>query len=251
MHMVTRSAAAPEPREAALERTRGAVHRATDGRAPAAHRPEADGARVVDVAELERRRLERGLRDGPERRLNALALRLQAFGSRLVPGSEEADAVAAARRELDAALRELRDLARAPHPAVLGRHGLPLGLQGLAAHSPVPVTVTVDVPERLSPSVEIAAYYLVSEALTNTAKHAGAGAAAVTARSDGRELIVDVSDDGCGGADLEAGTGLRGLADRIAALGGSLELASPPGRGTSLRARLPTVPHGRAAALSA
>jgi signal transduction histidine kinase len=205
----------------------------------------------TDVAELERRRLERDLHDHAERRLLALSHRLGTLASMVAPSSEEAHAVAAARAELNAALRELRELVHALHPAALSRHGLAVAIDGLAARCPTPVAVTVDIAERPGPTAEIAAYYLIAEALANTAKHAGATTASVAVRLRGGQLLVNVTDDGCGGADPAAGAGLRGLADRISLMGGSLDVSSPPGRGTSLRARIPASSASAARALAA
>jgi signal transduction histidine kinase len=141
--------------------------------------------------------------------------------------------------ELDTSLSELRELARGIHPAVLTDHGLEPALQALASRAPVPVRVQADPEERLPGNVESAAYFVVSEALANVAKYAQASEAAVAVRrADGR-VIVDVSDDGIGGADLTRGSGLRGLADRVAALDGTLALESPAGGGTHLHAEIP------------
>jgi signal transduction histidine kinase len=147
--------------------------------------------------------------------------------------------LASAGDELSLALEELRELARGLHPAVLSDRGLRAAVEALAARAPVPVEIA-DVPgERLPAPVEAAAYYLIAEALTNVAKYARATAVRirVTARED--SVAVEVSDDGVGGADAAAGSGLRGLADRVEALGGSLEVVSPAGAGTSLRAGIP------------
>jgi signal transduction histidine kinase len=141
--------------------------------------------------------------------------------------------------ELALALDELRELARGLHPAVLSDHGLRAGVESLAARAPVPVEIQEVPDERLPEPVEAAAYYLISEALTHVAKCAQASTVRVAiAATDGR-LVVEVMDDGVGGADASAGSGLRGPADRVEALGGSLDVASPPGSGTSLRAEIP------------
>jgi signal transduction histidine kinase len=144
--------------------------------------------------------------------------------------------------ELDTSLSELRELARGIHPAVLTDHGLEPALQALASRAPVPVEVQVDHEECLPGNVESAAYFVVSEALANVAKYAQATEAAVAVRRTDGRVIVDVSDDGVGGADLTRGSGLRGLADRVAALDGRLSLESPAGRGTHLRAEIPCPP---------
>jgi GAF domain-containing protein len=143
-----------------------------------------------------------------------------------------------ARSEVGEALRELRELAHGLHPTVLNEHGLAAALASLAEASPLAVEVEVDVTRRVEPSREVAAYYVVSEGLANAVKHAGASHAVVRAFDDGASLGVEVCDDGAGGASPD-GSGLRGLADRVAALGGTFEVESPPGGGTTLRARMP------------
>jgi signal transduction histidine kinase len=141
--------------------------------------------------------------------------------------------------DLTAALTELRELARGIHPAVLNERGLPAALEVLAARTPLPVAVDVELSERLPEPVEAAAYYVVSEALANIVKHAGADAAAVrVARVDGAAR-VEVEDDGVGGAQLDGGSGLRGLRDRVETLAGRLEVTSPPGHGTLVLADIP------------
>jgi signal transduction histidine kinase len=136
-------------------------------------------------------------------------------------------------------LDELRDIARGLYPAVLTAHGLAVALESLAARAPVPVTVTVALDERLAEPIEVAAYYVVSESLTNIGKHAQARTAGVDLRRVGGFLVIEVVDDGIGGADTERGTGLRGLADRVESLGGRLRIWTPRGGGTRLRAELP------------
>ena len=144
-----------------------------------------------------------------------------------------------ARREITQSLEELRDIARGLHPAVVSGHGLAVGLEQLAARAPVPVRLKVAVDARLPEALEVAAFYLVSESLANTGKHARATEATVdVALADG-QLVIEVADDGVGGADSEAGSGLRGLADRVEALGGRLRVWSPAGEGTRLRAEIP------------
>jgi signal transduction histidine kinase len=146
-----------------------------------------------------------------------------------------------ARREIATSLAELRDVARGLHPAVVSGHGLAVALEQLAALAPLPVELHVDLGTRLPEDVEVAAYYVVSEGLANVAKHAAATTARVdVTRSDGR-AIIEVVDDGAGGADSDRGSGLRGLADRVEALGGRLRVWSPPGDGTRLRAEMPCV----------
>ena len=144
--------------------------------------------------------------------------------------------------ELDTSLSELRELARGIHPAVLTDHGLEPALQALASRAPVPVTVQADPDERLPGNVESAAYFVVSEALANVAKYAQATEAAVAVRRTDGRVSVDVTDDGIGGADVTRGSGLRGLADRLAALDGTLSVESPVGGGTHLHAEIPCPP---------
>jgi signal transduction histidine kinase len=189
----------------------------------------------------ERRRLERDLHDGAQQRLVSLALILRTAREKLEaePG-ETARLLDRSRTELDQALRELRDLARGIHPAVLGDRGLGAAVEALAERAPLPVEVVSNLPHRRLPEqVELAAYFVVSEALTNTAKHAAAMKASVALTERDGWLTVEVRDDGAGGADLDRGTGLRGLADRVAAIDGRLEIDSKAGQGTIVRAGLP------------
>jgi PAS domain S-box-containing protein len=200
----------------------------------------ASRARVVEASDAERRRLERNLHDGAQQRLVTLALTLRLAQTRAVDAPEEArDLLDGAREELSLALAELRELANGLHPAVLSDRGLDAALEALAARVPVVVEVA-DVPrERLPEPVEVAAYYLVSEALTNVVKYAQASAVTVSISPVDGALVVEVSDDGVGGADVSRGSGLRGLADRIGALSGELVVDSPPGGGTRIRAVIP------------
>ena len=199
----------------------------------------ASRARLVEAGDLERRRLERNLHDGAQQRLVALSLGLRLAKARLGEAPDEAERMlAAAAEELNRALEELRELARGIHPAVLTDRGLAPALEALASRSPVPVDVQSP-NERLPQTVEAAAYFVVSEALANVAKYARASAVAVNvARADGR-VVVEVRDDGVGGADPATGSGLRGLADRVSALDGVLDVNSPPGGGTRIRAEIP------------
>jgi signal transduction histidine kinase len=199
-------------------------------------------ARIVQAGDDERRRLERNLHDGAQQRLLGLGLALQLARARL--GAEADDAselLAEAEAELRSALDELRELARGIHPAILTEQGLAAALRSLAERSTVPVTL-LDVPdERLEEPVEAAAYFLVSESLANVAKYAHASRASVRVDVlDGR-VLVEVEDDGVGGADATGGSGLRGLSDRLHALDGELEIVSPPGRGTRIHAEIPCV----------
>ena len=199
----------------------------------------ASRARLVEAGDDQRRRLERNLHDGAQQHLVSVALKLRVARSRLdsdpgVTGRLLEEAAA----ELDTGLEELREIARGLHPAILGEHGLERALDVLAERIPVPVDI--DAPgERLPAHVEATAYYIVSEALTNVAKHAHASSARVRVRRDGAVLRCEVADDGRGGADAAAGSGIVGLRDRAQAAGGSLTLASPPGRGTVVTAVLP------------
>jgi predicted ATPase/signal transduction histidine kinase len=197
----------------------------------------ASRARVVAAADAARRRLERDLHDGAQQRLVSLALRLRAAQAASPPelGAQLDRAVA----EATAALDELRETARGIHPALLTERGLRPALKALARRAPIPATLETCPQERLPEPVEVGAYYLVAEALTNAAKHARATAATVAVEADAAVLRVAVRDDGVGGADPARGTGLVGLKDRVEALGGRLTLDSPPGAGTIVRAELP------------
>ncbi|MFG1918026.1 histidine kinase [Micromonospora sp. NPDC048898] len=193
-------------------------------------------ADLVEAADSERRRIERDLHDGVQQRLVSLAMNLgmarAAFADR---PSEILGVVAAAHDEATAALAELRDFVRGLHPAVLNDRGLDAALSGIVARAPLPVKLHVDVVPRCSPSVEAIAYFAVSEALTNIAKHANASRAEVVAERAGDRLIITITDDGRGGASVTgAGTGLRGLAQRAAAVDGSLTVMSPPGGPTTV-----------------
>jgi signal transduction histidine kinase len=195
--------------------------------------------RAVDSAEAERRRIERDLHDGAQQRLVALAMDLGMARAKLESDPAAATAlVGEAHEEAKRALAELRDLARGIHPAVLADRGLDAAISALAARSPVPVGVEV-APGRLPGPVESAAYFVVAEALTNAAKHARAAEIGVRITRHRDLLIVEVIDDGVGGADPARGTGLRGLADRVAAVDGRLTVTSPPGGPTVIRAELP------------
>jgi signal transduction histidine kinase len=200
----------------------------------------ASRARLVATADTERRRLERNLHDGAQARLVALAMLLNHTRARVdaAPG-EVPQLLDEAIAELKTSLAELRELARGIHPAVLTERGLRPALDALAARVPVPVTLDTDSDERIPAPVKVATYFAVSEALANVAKYAHATEASVAVRRDNGRVTVDVSDDGIGGADPEHGSGLRGLADRVAALDGTLSLDSPPGRGTRLHIELP------------
>ena len=202
----------------------------------------ASRARVVTAGDAERRRLERNLHDGAQQRLVGIALALRLL-DRLIdddPARAHA-ALSSVIEELHQGLAELRELARGLHPAVLTDHGLHAAVAAVAQRAPLPVELEIDEGERPSDAVEVAAYFVVSEALTNVAKYAAATEARVEVRRLGDRLVVVVSDDGAGGADMRGGSGLRGLEDRVEALGGRLHVQSVPGEGTSVRADLPLV----------
>lgn len=200
----------------------------------------ASRARLVTAADEARRRIERDLHDGAQQRLVAAALELTILEQRLERDPSAARTVLARVREhLDSGLAELRDLARGIHPTVLSDRGLEAALEALVQRAPVPVTLDVVVPGRLDAAIEAAAYFLVSEALTNVAKHARADAVSVDLRCAHGALLATIADDGVGGADTARGSGLRGLIDRVQAVGGVLDVTSPPGEGTRLRAQLP------------
>jgi signal transduction histidine kinase len=216
------------------------VHRLNDELHARLEELAASRARIVTAGDVERRRLERNLHDGAQQRLVALSLALRLAQAKL--DSDPAGArqtLAAAGEELSLALAELRELARGLHPAVLTDRGLRPAVEMLAGRAPVPVEIEEVPAERLPEPVEAAAYYLIAEALTNVAKYAAASSVRVRVVTSDATVVVEVADDGAGGADPAAGTGLRGLADRLEALGGSLDVVSPPGAGTSLRAEIP------------
>lgn len=195
---------------------------------------------ALDAAEAERRRIERDLHDGAQQRLVSLGMTLGLAREKLDQDPERARALMdEAHAEAKAAMTELRAIARGIHPAILDDRGLDAALSALAARSPVPVTITVRLPQRESQAVEGAAYYVVAEALTNIAKHAEASRAAVDVALREDTVVVAVSDDGAGGAMVQPDGGLAGLADRVAALGGTLRIESPIGGPTTLTAELP------------
>jgi signal transduction histidine kinase len=199
----------------------------------------ASRARIVESGDAARRRLERDLHDGAQQRLVSLALNLRMLGARIDGDPEAGRQLQAARRELDQALGELRELARGLHPSVLSERGLPTALEGLAQRAPLPVALEAMPGERLPDRVESASYFVVAEALTNIAKYARATKASVHVSRANGEVLVEVSDDGVGGADPAGGSGLRGLLDRVSALGGTFEVDSRPGQGTTVRAAIP------------
>lgn len=197
-------------------------------------------ARGVDAAEAERRRIERDLHDGAQQRLLAVAMDLGRAEAKLDTDPAEArELLAQARSGTRAAIQELRDLARGIHPAILTDRGLDAALSALAARAPVRVDVSVEIADRPPAAVESIAYFVVAEALTNVAKHSGATEASVRVSRQGLCVVVEVYDNGLGGAWLEGGGGLAGLSDRAAAIDGILVVHSPPGGPTLIRAELP------------
>lgn len=203
----------------------------------------ASRSRIVEAGDDARRRLERNLHDGAQQRLVSLSLALRLAQARLRDDPDGANEIlSGAGEELTQALAELRELARGIHPAVLTDRGLVAALEALASRAPVPVELDAELEERLPAPVEAAAYYVVAEALTNVAKYAEASAVEVRAERQNGRVLVEVADDGVGGADPLLGTGLRGLADRVEALNGTLEVESTTGAGTTVRAVIPLGP---------
>jgi signal transduction histidine kinase len=195
--------------------------------------------RVIEAGQKERERLERNLHDGAQQRLIALSLELGRLEEQMATDPDARARINQAKKEVALSLQELRDVALGLHPAVVSGHGLAVALESLAAQAPIPVELTVALEGRLPDQVEVAAYYVVSESLANIGKHARATSASVeVTRANGR-LVVEVVDDGVGGADTERGTGLRGLADRVEALAGGLRIWTPRGGGTRVRAEIP------------
>lgn len=199
----------------------------------------ASRARIVEAGYTARRRIERDLHDGAQQRLVMLALQLRIARSQISDDHAAAELLDEALDELDGATAELRELARGIHPAVLTEGGLRPALRALTARAAVPVALVAVPAERFAASAEVTAYFIVAEALTNVARHAQAERAAVSIEHEGEWLIVEVRDDGRGGAEADGGSGLRGLQDRLAALGGRMTVVSPPGEGTTLRAEVP------------
>jgi signal transduction histidine kinase len=200
--------------------------------------------RVVETVSVlglrHRRRLERDLHDGAQQRLVSLALTLRMARDKLGPDAGEVGRLLdRSRYELDDALKELRELARGIHPTVLSVRGLAGAVEELARRGPLPVEVGELPIQRLPEQVELAAYFVVCEALTNVAKYASATEASVTMTVTNDHLGVEISDDGIGGADIDRGTGLRGLTERLAAIEGRLDIESKPGLGTTVRASIP------------
>jgi signal transduction histidine kinase len=200
----------------------------------------ASRARIITSADETRRRIERDLHDGIQQRLVSLTLHLRAAQATEPPELwTQLDRVADG---MEGALDDLREISRGIHPAILSEGGLGPALKVLARRSALPVEVDLLIQSRLPPPVEVAAYYVVSEALANTTKHARASVAMVSVQLRNGRLHLSVRDDGCGGADPAQGTGLIGLADRIQALGGTITIHSPTGEGTTLEVDLPCAP---------
>ena len=203
-------------------------------------RTEGQRTAAVDSAETERRRIERDLHDGAQQRLVALAAELGAAREKFDDDPEAAKAlVAGAHEEAKAALKDIRDLVRGIHPVILEDRGLDAALSAVVARAPVPVRLQVHVDPRPSPAVESAAYFIVNEALTNVARHARATRAEVAIERAGSRLVIEVRDDGVGGADASLGTGLQGLRERVDGLGGNLQVISPEGGPTTISVELP------------
>jgi signal transduction histidine kinase len=196
-------------------------------------------ARIVSAADVERRRIERDLHDGAQQRLVALGLTLKILEKQRALDPEGQRLLASAVDELQGALHELRELARGVHPAVLTERGLEAALQSLASRTPLPVTIAAAPHERLRPDVEAAAYFVACEGVTNAVRYSKATGVTIKAERNNGQLLVEVVDDGVGGATIAEGTGLRGLADRVEAHGGNLLVESPPGGGTRLVGEIP------------
>src|SRR3954468_10786279 len=199
---------------------------------------EASRARVIEAADAERRRVGRDLHDGAQQRLGGVGNLLKVAHRKVERDEEAGDVLRLACDELGEAQAELRDLARGLHPVALSERGLRSALETLTVGSDIPITLDVG-PDELPDALELAAYFIVSESLTNATKYADAGAIRVRVARVAEALVVEIADDGIGGADPAGGTGLGGLEDRIDALGGRLEVDSPPGAGTRVSARLP------------
>ena len=195
--------------------------------------------RVIEAGQRERQRLERDLHDGAQQRLIALSIALSTLEERVGDDPDSKAQLDQVRREITLSLEELRAVAHGLHPAVVSGHGLAVALESLVARAPVPVRLNVDLADRVGERLEVAAYYVVCESLANIGKHAQASSAAVAVARANGHLVVEIVDDGVGGADSERGTGLRGLADRVEALDGRLRVWTPHGGGTRVRAEMP------------
>jgi signal transduction histidine kinase len=200
----------------------------------------ASRARIVTAADDARRRIERDLHDGAQQRLVSLGLEMRTAEASVPPELHSfKDQISHLVTGLTGVSEDLQEISRGIHPAILSKGGLGPALKTLARRSAVPVELDVGVDRRLPDSIEVGAYYIVSEALTNAAKHARASVVKVGIETEGANLLLSIRDDGIGGADAAKGSGLIGLTDRVAALGGTLTVISPPGQGTSLQAELP------------
>jgi signal transduction histidine kinase len=204
----------------------------------------ASRARIVEAGDAARRRIERDLHDGAQQRLVSLALALRRLEATLEPDPAATRELAVARAELDSALEELRELARGIHPSILTDRGLEAALDAAAGRCTVPVELHLDSCEALPLSVQTTAYFVVLEALTNASKHAQSERVDVRVAVVDGHALIEVRDDGSGGVDPARGSGLTGLEDRVSALGGTLEIDSPAGAGTTIRARIPVTPPG-------
>ena len=201
---------------------------------------QASRARLVEATETERRRIERDLHDGTQQRLVSISMSLGLAESRLTADPASAGPIVReARVALAVALQELRELSQGIHPSVLTERGLAAALEDLSRRAPLPAQLDTTLDTRPAARAEAAGYFVVSEAVSNAAKHAQASKVRISASAGGGVLVVEVADDGIGGASASGGSGLRGLADRVEAVGGRLTLSSPPGRGTTLRAEIP------------
>ncbi|HEY7836910.1 MAG TPA: sensor domain-containing protein [Solirubrobacteraceae bacterium] len=199
----------------------------------------ASRVRIVEASNAARQKVERDLHDGAQQQLVALALELQLLRNRIGENPEALELIDGIESKLRAALEELRELARGIHPGILTDRGLAVALEALVSRAPLPVAQEIDLPDRPPPSVEAVGYYVVTEALTNVLKYAEASSATVRARYQGDDVIVELEDDGNGGADERKGSGLQGLRDRVATLDGTLMVIAEPGEGTLIRARIP------------
>ena len=197
--------------------------------------------RVIEAADAERRRLERNLHDGAQQGLATLAVELAMLDD-LLDSPEARELLEKAQNDLADSLDELRELARGIHPAVLTDHGLAVALDALAERTALPIRLNVELEERLPEPIEVAGYYVIAECLANVAKYAHASEASIQVSRSHDEVVIEVADDGVGGASRDAGSGLRGLADRVEALGGTIGVSSPVGRGTRVRAEIPCSP---------
>ncbi len=199
----------------------------------------ASRVRIVEASNSARRRIERDLHDGAQQQLVAMAVELRLLRNRVGGNPAASDLISSIEDKLGAALEELRELAQGIHPGILTDRGLAPALESLAARAPLTIACEIELPTRPPPSVEAVAYFVVAEALTNVLKYARAESATIRARYDNGGLVVEMQDDGVGGADESRGTGLQGLRDRVGALDGTLEVQSTPGAGTWVQARIP------------